>query len=365
MEKYLTFRWILLGIGITAIVGLTGMNVYSLYSLHMNTVNNSIENQKNQLSEVSEQVRNRFRTPVRDIWKLNMGKIQHSSRKGKKTHREFLEMLEIASNDSIFSDIYFSGPDCQACEGEGELQHYNPVTNQLEWVSESPRVVHDGIGMARTRMLALVNEYRFKTRVIFDTHRTMTIALIDPRDHDIVGYLNFVINTDYFINNYLGPLLSKNFANGKSGVTVWLHDWTKDDILFATDINREYSRSDVDITQQFPDLLHDWNIKASVVHNPALIESRSSFYRNLGVMGATVCFLLGAMVFMFITAQRERNLAISQAGFLANVTHELKTPLAVMQAAGENLADGRVNNKDRLVSYGQHIFSEAVRLREM
>jgi signal transduction histidine kinase len=36
-----------------------------------------------------------------------------------------------------------------------------------------------------------------------------------------------------------------------------------------------------------------------------------------------------------------------------------------MQAAGENLADGRVDNKERLESYGAHIYSEAVRLRKM
>jgi len=37
----------------------------------------------------------------------------------------------------------------------------------------------------------------------------------------------------------------------------------------------------------------------------------------------------------------------------------------VMQAAGENLADGRVDNQERLKSYGSHIYSEAVRLRKM
>ena len=74
---------------------------------------------------------------------------------------------------------------------------------------------------------------------------------------------------------------------------------------------------------------------------------------------------MGALLFMFYTAQRERELAQRQAGFLANVTHELKTPLAVMQAAGENISDGRVKDQVRLKQYGDHIYSEAIRLRKM
>lgn len=36
-----------------------------------------------------------------------------------------------------------------------------------------------------------------------------------------------------------------------------------------------------------------------------------------------------------------------------------------MQAAGENLADGRVSDPGRLKNYGNHIYNEAVRLRNM
>ncbi|MEX0928773.1 MAG: HAMP domain-containing sensor histidine kinase [Balneolales bacterium] len=365
MNKYLTFRWILLGIGLAAIVGLTGMNVYSLYSLHRSTVNQSLENQKHQLSDISNQVRSRFRQPVQDIWKLNMEEIQLSIENNGPVPEPFLEMLSIASKDSIFSAIYFSEPDCMVCNGEGQLQRFDPESNSLEWVNDYPDFVIDGLGMAKTRMLGLVNDYRWKTRVIFDTHRSMSIALIKPRDHAIIGYLNFVINEDYFISRYLGPLLSQSFGDNQSGTTAWLINWTRGEVLFSTDITHEYSRREADIRQPFSDLLHDWDLRASVNHNPVLATSRASLYRNLGVMGTTVLFLIGAMVFMFVTAQRERHLAVRQAGFLANVTHELKTPLAVMQAAGENLADGRVKDKERLISYGEHIFDESIRLRQM
>ncbi|MEX0686413.1 MAG: HAMP domain-containing sensor histidine kinase [Balneolales bacterium] len=365
MHQYLTYRWFLLGLGILAIVGLTGMNVYSLYSLHVSTVSNSIEHQKSQLAEVSDQVRTRFRTPVQDIYKLNMDQIQYAVENSFALPDAFLEMVSIASLDPIFSDIYYSDADCKACEGKGQLQKYNSLSNQFEWVDNPPGIVRDGIGIARTRMLAMINDYRWKTRVIFDTHRSMTIALINPRDQSIVGYLNFVINKNFLVNQYLGPLLAQSFSHNNNGIIVWLHDWTQNDVLFATNTEQEYEWGDVDIIQQFPDLLHDWNLKATVNYNPVMAASRTSFYRNISVLAATVLFLMGAMVFMFITAQRERHLAVQQAGFLANVTHELKTPLAVMQAAGENLADGRVKDNDRLTSYGQHIHNEAIRLRQM
>ena len=83
------------------------------------------------------------------------------------------------------------------------------------------------------------------------------------------------------------------------------------------------------------------------------------------MLGVAVFVLLGALMFIFINAQRERELAERQAGFLANITHELKTPLAVMQAAGENLSDGRVTEGERLKTYGDHIYNESVRLKRM
>ncbi len=117
--------------------------------------------------------------------------------------------------------------------------------------------------------------------------------------------------------------------------------------------------------QLFPDLLDNWIIQASFLESPVVSATSASLTRNLLVLGSAVIILFGALFFMFINAQKEREFAERQAGFLANVTHELKTPLALMQAAGENISDGRVSEGERLKSYGAHIYSEAIRLRKM
>jgi len=86
---------------------------------------------------------------------------------------------------------------------------------------------------------------------------------------------------------------------------------------------------------------------------------------NLG-LGFGVLLLLGAsIVFLLLSTHRARQLALQQLEFVAGVSHELRTPLAVLKSAGENLADGVIQEKDRTRKYGELIKNEVIRLSEM
>jgi two-component system sensor histidine kinase SenX3 len=88
-------------------------------------------------------------------------------------------------------------------------------------------------------------------------------------------------------------------------------------------------------------------------------------WRNLGVSAGILLLLGASVVFLVITVERSRKLAQQQLEFVAGVSHELRTPLAVLKSAGENLADGVIQDKDRAQQYGQVIKSEVGRLSDM
>ncbi|HKJ34071.1 MAG TPA: HAMP domain-containing sensor histidine kinase [Balneolales bacterium] len=365
MKKYTSFRKILFSIGLLAIIGLTGMNVYSLYKLNKTSIATSVENKKNQISEFASQVRNRFLVVSKGIWKIDTDKLNNELEKGK-FPASFMQVLTTASQDSLFSQIYFARPDQASATKSSFIYKYNTVTNKMMLTRHYPELVHDGIELAQTRMKVLAKDYQWPTKTLFDTNRSMTITLINPKNHSIMGYVCLVIDNNYLIHGYLQPMLIKTFGkNDPNGITVWVHDWVKNKDLATNNPNVSYNKKKVHINDSFPGLLDNWNLKAAFDELPTVNASRAQFERNLTALGAAVLILLGSLVFINITAQKERELALRQTGFLANVTHELKTPLAVMQAAGENLADGRVKDPDRLKTYGKHIYNESVRLRKM
>ena len=87
--------------------------------------------------------------------------------------------------------------------------------------------------------------------------------------------------------------------------------------------------------------------------------------KNL-IISFTVLVLLTASVALIITsARRAQRLARQQMEFVAGVSHELKTPLAVIRSAGENLADGFIDDREQVRRYGSLIESEGRRLTEM
>jgi signal transduction histidine kinase len=360
-----SLRVILFSLGILAVVVLTGMNVYSLYALHESTINTSVENQKNQISEFTFQTRNRFRAALRGTRNVDMAELQRIFERGEELPDSLVAIIGRVDADPLFSGVYLLGKDVDPCQSNEPLFTYNRSAGKIESTTAYPEEVCDGLNLARARMKSLVGEYQWNNRLIHDSERSMTVAMINTEDRSIAGYLNILINEDYLINEYLKPGLMAFGNTEESGMTLWLHDWTVDEVLATNDPGIEYSIKKVERIQRFPEMLENWNIKISFNENPIIAASRTSLIRNLIILGVGVLFLMGSLVFIYITAQREQQLARRQAGFLANVTHELKTPLAVMQAAGENLADGRVTSPDRLSSYGKHIFNESVRLRKM
>jgi signal transduction histidine kinase len=79
-----------------------------------------------------------------------------------------------------------------------------------------------------------------------------------------------------------------------------------------------------------------------------------------------VLLLLGLSVgLLVISTRRAQHLARQQMEFVSAVTHELRTPLSVIRSAGENLADGVIDERGQVQRYGALIAGEGRRLTEM
>ena len=87
--------------------------------------------------------------------------------------------------------------------------------------------------------------------------------------------------------------------------------------------------------------------------------------KNLAISFGILLVMAVSIAMILISTRRAKRLAHQQMEFVAGVSHELRTPLAVIRSAGENLADGVIDEGAQVKRYGQLIASEGRRLTEM
>jgi signal transduction histidine kinase len=87
--------------------------------------------------------------------------------------------------------------------------------------------------------------------------------------------------------------------------------------------------------------------------------------RNLATAFGILLVLGAGLITVVISSQRAHTLGKLQMEFAAGVTHELRTPLAVIRSAAHNLRSGVVRDKEGVEEYAKIVQEEARRLSDM
>jgi len=108
------------------------------------------------------------------------------------------------------------------------------------------------------------------------------------------------------------------------------------------------------------------NWKAAIGLKDTNIDAlaRDSFLHSAGATLLVLLFLLGGIALTIRATDREARLAQAKSNFVANVSHELKTPLSLISLFSEILELDRVNNDEKKKEYYGIIRHESRRLNK-
>ena len=200
-----------------------------------------------------------------------------------------------------------------------------------------------------------------------------------------VGALIVALNRDYFEREYFPDLVTRFFGGpGQRSFTVSIRTAAAPyRTIYLSDANSPIVTTSTDAAVNLFDLVGEearrrghpplqasvageqWQL---VAQHPAgsLEEAVASWRRrNLAISLGLLAVLAASMALIFSGARRSRALARMQMEFVAGVSHELCTPLAVINTAAENLADGVVETPGQVQEYGGLIRGQGRRLERL
>ncbi len=117
---------------------------------------------------------------------------------------------------------------------------------------------------------------------------------------------------------------------------------------------------------RFPTTLYRWRLQVAPKDAPLLKQQARRRELNKGVMiGLSVAVLLLGVAFLLYAIVQERRLNALKSDFIANVSHELKTPLSAVRMFGEMLLTQRIASDEKRRQYLEIICREAERLSSL
>ncbi len=255
--------------------------------------------------------------------------------------------------------------DRQVREGDADEQRIARAVLDLERYKRVT-VIHEATINGRLNRLGI--------RMLYDTAvRSQAVA-----------FVGFRVDTPRFAQEYLPSVIGTEIAGLPSStqflpVVVSIVDASGQIVYRSTsgdishfEVERQFPLVFID-----PDLLPAlaasgyiprvelWKLRVGFGDRNVAEIARSRIRPQLGLMLALAALMAASVFFVARAAAREVRLAELKSDFVSSVSHDLKTPLSLIQLFAETLELGRAKTSERAEEYYRIINSEAKKLSRL
>jgi len=284
---------------------------------------------------------------------------------------ERVEQTIITADNQVFGAINLDTPEAALADWKARAETISPSVRAVVVLDAQRRVVdssarateHDTLQFLALFQNQIVPDMKLEALpydVLNHLHknyegRSYLISFTAVKKYGRRYYLIAHHDTGYLIRVVLPRLLHSE--TGKEWHNIVDEDNHR---VFGPNLA---SAGDYVVGLRFPTTLYSWRLQVAP-RTAALLKatSRTSRFNQAALIGLSLAVILIAVALILYAADKERRLNRLKSDFIANVSHELKTPLSVIRMFSEMLLSKRVRDATKQEQYLELICSESERL---
>jgi two-component system phosphate regulon sensor histidine kinase PhoR len=221
--------------------------------------------------------------------------------------------------------------------------YYNMMTREVVPLLEK----YDSLG-----------QYKHLHRPIWGEHRLITHYTTTYEQQD------YTVCLLYDTKTIVGDLLQDVLYNVGKNRTVNVVD-DRNQLIYGRNID---GSGEFIVSRRFPSTLYKWRLQiapiSEALFNPKAQARARRFSQIILIPLALGVIVLGLIV-LYLSNVRERRLSRLKSDFIANVSHEFKTPLSLIRMFVELLLMGKVTDDKKAKHYHDVILRETERLTSL
>lgn len=169
---------------------------------------------------------------------------------------------------------------------------------------------------------------------------------------DPVAWIGLRLNLDMLLGDQIAVLVSPDAAEFQ----LTIHDPEGEQILASPDLGDLLPNLVEERMVSFAGL----QLGATPVHPEAYLEARRDSIRNRALLFLVLCLVaVGGAFFLLRSVAREAELANLKVDLVSRVSHDLRTPLALIKMYSETIGLGRTKDQQQLQDFTGIISREA------